>query len=63
MPPQHPSAPSPGRLAVLRGPRPPQEYTARKITALTANPACSRRAVLDAAGVDKALLAQRLGHE
>ncbi|MFF2205155.1 hypothetical protein [Streptomyces sp. NPDC058145] len=63
MPPQHPSAPSPGRLAVLRGPRPPQEYTARKITALTANPACSRRAVLDAAGVNKALLAQRLGHE
>ncbi|MFC9399198.1 hypothetical protein ACFTWS_39705 [Streptomyces sp. NPDC057027] len=63
MPPQHPSEPSPGRLAVLRGPRPPQEYTARKITALTANPACARRAVLDAAGVDKALLAQRLGHE
>ncbi|MEV7030086.1 hypothetical protein AB0N99_07625 [Streptomyces sp. NPDC093272] len=63
MPPQHPPIPSPERLAVLRGPRPPQEYTARKITALTANPACSRRAVLDAAGVDKALLAQRLGHE
>ncbi|MER7540565.1 hypothetical protein ABTX77_38230 [Streptomyces sp. NPDC097704] len=63
MPPQHPSEPSPGRLAVLRGPRPPQEYTARKITALTTNPACARRAVLDAAGVDKASLARRLGHE
>ncbi|MFF9147507.1 hypothetical protein ACF1BN_21885 [Streptomyces sp. NPDC014861] len=63
MPPQHPPAPSSERLAVLRGARPPQEYTARKITALTANPACARRAVLDAAGVDKALLAQRLGHE
>ncbi|MFC5724468.1 hypothetical protein ACFP1Z_30365 [Streptomyces gamaensis] len=63
MPPQHPLAPRDGRLATLRGPRPPQAYTARKITALTANPACSRRAVLDAAGIDKAALAQRMGHE
>ncbi|MFF4215753.1 hypothetical protein [Streptomyces nondiastaticus] len=63
MPPQYPFEPSGGRLAELRGPRPPQPYTARKITALTANPACSRRAVLDAAGIDKALLAQRMGHE
>lgn len=63
MPPQHPVEPPDSRFAALRGPRPPQPYTARKITALTANPACSRRAVLDAAGVDKALLAQRMGHE
>ncbi|GAA1011292.1 hypothetical protein [Streptomyces thermogriseus] len=63
MPPQHPVEPPGDRLAALRGPRPPQPYTARKITALTANPACSRRAVLDAAGVDKALLAQRMGYE
>ncbi|OKK14112.1 hypothetical protein [Streptomyces sp. CB02400] len=63
MPPQHPFEPSDSRLATLRGPRSPQPYTARKITALTANPACSRRAVLDAAGVDKAVLAQRMGYE
>ncbi|HEX5565721.1 MAG TPA: hypothetical protein VFY14_02070 [Streptomyces sp.] len=63
MPPQHPVETPDSRFAALRGPRPPQPYTARKITALTANPACSRRAVLDAAGVDKARLAQRMGHE
>ncbi|MCT2592153.1 hypothetical protein LHJ74_19970 [Streptomyces sp. N2-109] len=51
------------RLARLRGPASPEPYTARKITALTANPACARRAVLDAAGVDKALLATRIGFE
>ncbi|MDN3252888.1 hypothetical protein [Streptomyces sp. MA25(2023)] len=63
MPPQHPTELPGNRLTTLRGPRPPQPYTARKITALTANPACSRRAVLDAAGVDKAVLAQRMGYE
>ncbi|MFE6357013.1 hypothetical protein ACFVOO_29620 [Streptomyces rochei] len=63
MPPQHPTELPGDRLAALRGPRPPQPYTARKITALTANPACSRRAVLDAAGVDKAVVAQRMGYE
>lgn len=51
------------RLARLRGPVGPEPYTARKLTALTANPACARRAVLDAAGVDKALLASRVGFE
>ncbi|MEU6654934.1 hypothetical protein ABZ904_37355 [Streptomyces sp. NPDC046900] len=49
------------RLSRLRGPIAPQAYTARKITALTANPGCSRRAVLDAAGVDKDVLAARVG--
>ncbi|MCE7081953.1 hypothetical protein [Streptomyces sp. ST2-7A] len=49
------------RLASLRGPLAPEPCTARGITALTANPGCSRRAVLDAAGVDKATLAERLG--
>ncbi|MDT3399093.1 hypothetical protein RKE29_21000 [Streptomyces sp. B1866] len=58
--PQHPPE---DRLARLRGSGPEQSYSARKITALTANPACDRRAVLDAAGIDKALLARRLGHE
>ncbi|MGP3949578.1 hypothetical protein [Streptomyces sp. 7N604] len=38
-----------------------QAYTAQKITALTVNPGCERRAVIDAAGVDKGRLAQRLG--
>ncbi|MET9776074.1 hypothetical protein ABZ023_17770 [Streptomyces sp. NPDC006367] len=61
--PSQQSDPPDDRLTRLRGPRPPQPYTARKITALTANPACARRAVLDAAGVDKATLAQRVGHE
>lgn len=51
------------RLARLRGPVGPEPYTARKLTALTANPGCARRAVLDAAGVDKALLATRVGFE
>ncbi|MGW5463753.1 hypothetical protein [Streptomyces sp. NPDC003996] len=49
------------RLSFLRGPIAPQPYTARKITALTANPGCARRAVLDAAGVDKDVLAARVG--
>ncbi|MFE0427622.1 hypothetical protein, partial [Streptomyces sp. NPDC058953] len=51
------------RLARLRGSADPQPYTTTKITALTANPACGRRSVLDAAGVDKAALAQRVGHQ
>jgi hypothetical protein len=54
--------PAGSRLAGLRGPLPPQQYNARKIAALTANPGCSRRAVLDAAGIDKATLARRLGY-
>ncbi|GAB3124566.1 hypothetical protein GCM10027160_46070 [Streptomyces calidiresistens] len=53
--------PSEDRLATLRGPLAPEPCTARGITALTANPGCSRRAVLDAAGIDKATLAARLG--
>ncbi|GJF32549.1 hypothetical protein KNE206_52490 [Kitasatospora sp. NE20-6] len=61
MPPQQLEPPD--RLSELRGGRPPQPYSARKITALTANPACSRRAVLDASGVDKTALAQRMGYE
>ncbi|RKN03520.1 hypothetical protein [Streptomyces radicis] len=40
---------------------PPLSYDARKIAALTTNPGCARRAVLDAAGIDKARLAGRLG--
>ncbi|WP_051450995.1 hypothetical protein [Actinospica robiniae] len=49
------------RLDALRGPVPPRSHDARTIAALTVNPGCSRRAVLDAAGVDKRRLAERVG--
>ncbi|WP_104816205.1 hypothetical protein [Kitasatospora sp. MMS16-BH015] len=49
------------RLAVLRGPAPQRSLDARALAALAANPGCRRRAVLDAVGVDKAAVAQRLG--
>ncbi|MFI5492863.1 hypothetical protein [Actinoplanes sp. NPDC051859] len=46
----------------LRGGLPAKRHNARTIAALTANPGCTRRAVLDAAGVDKPRLAERIGH-
>ncbi|MFF1797298.1 hypothetical protein ACFVXQ_24290, partial [Kitasatospora sp. NPDC058263] len=49
------------RLADLRGPAPQRSLNARALAALAANPGCHRRAVLDAAGVDKSALAARLG--
>ncbi|MFJ3218089.1 hypothetical protein ACIPLC_19465 [Kitasatospora sp. NPDC086801] len=49
------------RLAELRGPAPQRSLNARSLAALAANPGCHRRAVLDAAGVDKSALAARLG--
>ncbi len=49
------------RLARIRGDVPPLNHSARTIAALTSNPGCSRRAVLDAAGVDKQRLAAHLG--
>lgn len=45
------------RLAVIRGRVEPTRHTARTIAALTRNPGCARRAVLDSAGVDKQRLA------
>ncbi|WP_203842202.1 hypothetical protein [Winogradskya humida] len=45
----------------LRGDSPAKRHNARTIAALTGNPGCSRRAVLDAAGVDKPRLAQHIG--
>jgi hypothetical protein len=45
----------------LRGPVPPRRHNARTIAALTGNPGCTRRAVLDAAGVDKPRLAEHVG--
>ncbi|GGK17217.1 hypothetical protein GCM10010124_07200 [Pilimelia terevasa] len=49
-------------LARVRGPAAPVRHNARTIAALTGNPDCRRRAVLDAAGVDKTALAQYVGH-
>lgn len=70
VPPRSASAPDPAPLtdpsasAVLdrlRGPGPGKRHNARTIAALTANPGCNRRAVLDAAGVDKPKLAEHIG--
>lgn len=49
------------RLGVLRGTAPPLPRNARTLAALTANPSCDRRSLLDAAGVDKDALAAHLG--
>jgi hypothetical protein len=49
------------RLDQLRGSAPPLSYTARTVAALAANPGCNRRAVLDAAGADKAKIAAHAG--
>jgi hypothetical protein len=56
-----PSLPPPDpRLAVLRGGDPPKRHNARTIAALTTNPGCVRRAVLDTAGIDKDALARHI---
>ncbi|MEV0850576.1 hypothetical protein AB0J21_32800 [Streptomyces sp. NPDC049954] len=49
------------RLGVLRGTAPPIAHNARTLAALTANPGCDRRSLIDAAGIDKAALAAHLG--
>ncbi|WP_063774854.1 hypothetical protein [Kitasatospora azatica] len=49
------------RLAALRGGSEPRGLDARALAALAANPGCRRRALLDAAGVDKGAVAGRLG--
>ncbi|WP_405498306.1 hypothetical protein [Nocardia sp. NBC_00511] len=49
------------RLERLRGSVPAVRHNARTIAALTANPGCARRAILDAAAVDKTVIAQELG--
>ena len=48
------------RLAAIRGGAKPRRHNARTIAALTRNPGCTRRAVLDCAGVDKQRLAERV---
>jgi hypothetical protein len=50
------------RLSRIRGDAPPVRHNARTIAALTGNPGCTRRAVLDAAGVDKDGLARHIGY-
>jgi hypothetical protein len=49
------------RLDHLRGAVAPRNHNARTIAALTSNPGCARRAIMDAAGVDKQLLASYAG--
>ncbi|TLF93651.1 hypothetical protein FEK35_29185 [Nocardia cyriacigeorgica] len=52
----------PAQLDQLRGAAPTTRHNARTIAALTANPGCARRTLLDAAAVDKAAIAQALGY-
>jgi hypothetical protein len=49
------------RLSRIRGGGTAKRHNARTISALTNNPGCTRRAVMDAAGVDKPTLAERIG--
>jgi hypothetical protein len=49
------------RLDRIRGPVPALHHNARTIAALTSNPGCARRAILDAAGADKQQIATYLG--
>jgi hypothetical protein len=49
------------RLDQIRGAVAPRNHNARTIAALTSNPGCARRAVMDAAGVDKQRVAARAG--
>jgi hypothetical protein len=55
-------SPTEARLARLRGRTLPRRHDARTISALTANPGCARRALLDAAGADKQKLAAHTGY-
>ncbi|MCF6471362.1 hypothetical protein FAF44_23645 [Nonomuraea sp. MG754425] len=49
------------RLEALRGSTPQQPHDARAIAALAANPGCTRRALMDGAGIDKDAAARHLG--
>ncbi|GGO63771.1 hypothetical protein [Nonomuraea cavernae] len=49
------------RLDVLRGTTPQKPHDARAIAALAANPGCTRRALMDGAGIDKDAAARHLG--
>jgi len=49
------------RLDRIRGGGSARPHNARTIAALTTNPGCARRAIMDAAGIDKARLAAHVG--
>lgn len=49
------------RLRRIRGSDTAKNHNARTVAALTGNPGCTRRAVLDAAGVDKEKVARHAG--
>jgi len=49
------------QLDRIRGEVAPKSHNARTIAALTSNPGCARRAIMDAAGVDKQRLAAYAG--
>jgi hypothetical protein len=49
------------RLDRIRGAVPARSHNARTIAALTSNPGCARRAIMDAAGIDKQRLAAWVG--
>lgn len=49
------------RLARIRGRALPRTHNARTIAALASNPGCARRAILDAAGLDKQRIAAYTG--
>lgn len=53
--------PTEAQLDRIRGPVPPRNHNARTIAALSSNPGCARRAVLDAAGADKQQIAAHTG--
>jgi hypothetical protein len=56
-----PSATAQAALDRLRGRTLPKNHDARTISALAANPGCARRALMDAAGVDKQRVAAQAG--
>ncbi len=51
-----------GALDQIRGSLPRARANARSVAALTENPGCTRRRVIDSAGVAAYQLAERLGH-
>src|SRR5574342_724636 len=55
------SAETEAALDRIRGDVAPRNHNARTISALTSNPGCNRRAIMDAAGIDKSRLAAHVG--
>ena len=55
------SAATEAALDRIRGDVPARNHNARTISALTSNPGCNRRGIMDAAGIDKSTLAAHIG--